>query len=53
MALSAEVACSRGICVRRVPFENRELRIATLNHEPVNRIVGDDAADFTSEFLER
>jgi len=53
MALPAEVPCSGGACVCRVPLENRELRIAALNHKPVNWIAGDDAADFTSEFLER
>src|SRR5260221_12190527 len=37
----------------RVPFEHRELRIAALNHKPVNWRAGDCSADFTSEFLKR
>ena len=49
----AEVPCSGRICGLRVPFENSELRIAALNHKPVNRIVGHRSADFTSEFLKR
>jgi hypothetical protein len=47
----AEVPCSGRICGFRVPFENSELRIAALNHKPVNRIAGYRSADFTSEFL--
>src|SRR3989442_12410558 len=49
----AVVPCSGRICGLRVPFENSELRIAALNHKPVNRIAGYCPADFTSEFLER
>jgi hypothetical protein len=51
MALAAEVPCSGSIGAGRVPLENREFGTAALNHKPANRIAGDDAADFTSEFL--
>jgi hypothetical protein len=47
------VPCAGCICGLRVPFENGELRIAALNHKPVNRIAGYCSADFTSEFLKR
>ena len=53
MGFPAEVPCSGRIGGLRVPFENGELRIAALNHKPVNRITGYRAADFTSEFLKR
>ena len=53
MGFAAVVPCPGRICGLRVPFENRELRIAALNHKPVNRIAGYYAADFTSEFLKR
>src|SRR5713226_2471773 len=53
MGLPAEVPGSSRICSLRVPFENSELRIAALNHKPVNRIAGYCSADFTSEFLKR
>ena len=53
VGLPAVVPCSGRICGFRVPFENRELRIAALNHKPVNRIAGYCPADFTSEFLKR
>jgi hypothetical protein len=49
----AEVPCSGRICGLRIPFENSELRLAALNHKPVNRIAGYRSADFTSEFLKR
>src|SRR6266481_871985 len=49
----AVVPCAGCICGLRVPFENSELRIAALNHKPVNRIAGYRSTDFTSEFLKR
>jgi len=39
---------ARGIYI---PLEHRELRIATLNDNPVIGVVGDSSTDFTSEFL--
>jgi hypothetical protein len=51
MRLPAEVTCSVGIGGFLFPPENRELNIATLNHEPMHGLVGDGAADFASEFL--
>jgi len=49
----AEVPRSGGICGLRIPFENREIRIAALNHKPVNRIAGYCPANLTSKFLKR
>jgi hypothetical protein len=52
MSFTAEVPRSGAICSLQVPPEDRELRIAALNHKPVIRAVGDPAANFASEFLE-
>jgi hypothetical protein len=50
MGLSAKVPCP--ICIGRlgVPFDNSEVRVSALNHEPVNGICGYYSADFTTEF---
>ena len=53
MGFSAAVPCPSRICRFRVPLDNRELQISTLNHKPVNRIAGNCSADFTPEFLHR
>jgi hypothetical protein len=49
--LSAEVASADRIRGFQVPAENRQLRVATLNDEPVQRIIGHRSADLTSELL--
>jgi hypothetical protein len=53
MSLAAEVTCFCGTGRFDIPAENRELRIAALNHKPVDGILGYDAADLTSKFLKR
>ena len=35
----------------RIPPENVQLRLATLNHKPVNRVIRNDATDLASKFL--
>jgi hypothetical protein len=52
MSFAAEMACSIGVCSLLIPAQNGELGVTTLNYEPVQRVVGDGAADFATEFLE-
>ena len=50
MSLATEM--TRGRCIRRfqIPFKNGKLRVAALNHKPMNRIGGHDTADLALEF---
>ena len=51
--LAAKMPSSGSICRRRTPLENREFRVAALDHIPVQRIARYRSADLTPEFLDR
>jgi hypothetical protein len=36
----------------RIPFDDRELLISALDHEPMDRILADDPANLALEFLQ-
>jgi hypothetical protein len=53
MSLSAIMAGPRGVGRFRVPPIDGKIGISTSNHEPVDRIRGNESTDFTSKFLQR
>jgi hypothetical protein len=53
VGFAAEMARSVGVRGFLIPAQDGELRVATLNYEPVQWVTSDRAANFTPEFLER
>ena len=53
MGLAAVVPCPGRIGGLGVPFDNSEVRVSALNHEPVNGVGGYPSADFTTKFAYR
>src|SRR5215469_910305 len=50
MSLATEMTRGRSIRRFQIPFKNGKLRVAALNHKPMNRIGGHDTADLALEF---
>lgn len=52
MGFAAEMASRLAVGGSQVPLDDRELLISAFNHKSMDRIVTDDPADLTLEFLQ-
>src|ERR1700739_4271608 len=52
MGFAAEVPRCRAAGHFQIPFVHRQLQVSALDHEPMDRIRGNDPADFALEFFQ-